>query len=187
MTDEVDERRAAREEQRRREREWTAEFERRASAADAARAERARAERTAALRAAWAGGERGGSHSFAEVTGPDGGEPVRIAVAWLGRHRAVARAFRDGPTHGQISDPLGIAIVAVAALVLGLDHGIRRLILRLSDRPRWAVVAAVGPDGKPVLVHHDRDERPVALAAAALADRVEREGPTALRPTGGRP
>ncbi|MFF7455093.1 hypothetical protein [Kitasatospora sp. NPDC008115] len=111
---------------------------------------------------------------------------MRIAVVWLGRHRAVARAFRGGPTHGRISDPLGFAIVAVTALVLGIDHGIRRLILRLSDRPRRAV-AAVGPDGEPVLVHHDRDERPVALAAAALADRVEREGPAALHPTGGRP
>ncbi|MFE7563228.1 hypothetical protein [Kitasatospora sp. NPDC057500] len=87
MTDEVDERRAAREERRRREREWTAAFEQKA-AADAARAERGRAECTAALRAPRVHGGRGGNHTFAEVTGPDGGEPVRIAVVRPGRYRA---------------------------------------------------------------------------------------------------
>ncbi|MFB7474033.1 hypothetical protein [Kitasatospora sp. NPDC056184] len=184
MTDSVDER-AVREEQRRREREWTAEFERRAAAADTAREERARADRAAALRAAWARGGRGERHTFAEVAAPDGGEPVRIAVVWLGRYRPVRRAFRGSVTHGQVGDGLGIVIVAAAGLVLGLHHIVRRLLLRLSDGPRWAVVAAVRPDGKHVVVRRERDERPAALAAAALADRVERDGAAAVTAAGG--
>ncbi|WP_380279394.1 hypothetical protein [Kitasatospora purpeofusca] len=184
MTDAIDER-AAREEQRRREREWTAEFERRAAATDAARAERARAESAAALRACWARGERGERHTFVEVVGPDGGEPVRIAVVWLGRYRAVRRAFRGSITHGSVSDGLGFVIVAAVALVLGLHHVVRRLLLRLSDGPRWAVVAAVGPGGKHVVVLRERDEPPAAFAAAALADRIERDGAAGLEGTGG--
>ncbi|MET8702515.1 hypothetical protein ABZW10_27165 [Kitasatospora sp. NPDC004723] len=174
------------EEQRRREREWTAEFERRAAATDAARAERTRVERAAALRAAWARGERGERHAFTEVGGPDGGEPVRIAVVWLGRFRAVARACRPSASGGgQITDGLGVVLLLPVLLLLGLDHGLRLLFLRLSGRPRWAVVAAVGAGGKPVVVHRGRDQRPAALAAAALAERVEREGAAALRTGGG--
>ncbi|MER7704275.1 hypothetical protein ABTX81_15410 [Kitasatospora sp. NPDC097605] len=174
--DGADERRAAREEQRRREREWTAEFERRAAAADAARAERERAERNAALRAAWVRGTRGGNHAFAEVAGPDGGEPVRIAVVWPGRHRAARRAFRGGPTHGPISDPVGLLLVIAVGLVPGLDLGVRRLVLRLSDRPRWAVVAAVGAKGKPTLRTGPR----------RAARRPRRGGPGRPRRAGGR-
>ncbi|MER5355901.1 hypothetical protein ABT093_36975 [Kitasatospora sp. NPDC002551] len=188
MTDEaaeVDERRAAREEQRRREREWTAEFERKAAAADAARAERERAGRAAALRACWARGERGESHAFAEIAGPDGGEPVRIAVVWLGRFRAVPRAFRGSLTHGAIGDGLGFLILLAVALLVGLHHVVRRLFLRWSGGPRWAVVGTAGPGGKHVVVRRERDVGPAALAAAELADRVEREGAAALPAAGG--
>lgn len=180
-------------ERRRREREWSAEFERRAAAGALARTERekadevaARVRRTVERRAGWARGERGHLGEIVEVAGPvaDGpgavaGEPVRIAVAWRGRFRSVARAFRpvSVPTFETVGE--GFLFVVPYAVLFGLYRGTGRLVLTLTRRPAWAVVAAVGP-GRPFVVQACADGRTAAEAAAALADRVEQEGAAAV-------
>ncbi|MEV7599481.1 hypothetical protein AB0O91_19090 [Kitasatospora sp. NPDC089797] len=177
-------------EQRKRERAWTAAFEerQRAGAAEAALTS------TAEERAAWAKGERGGRIGYLDVTGPaapagptgPAGEPVRIAVVWLGRYRATSRRLNDYvPLRGVGGDGCeGTLLLIPVAALIGLDFGLRWTVLRLLGRPRWAVAAAVGPyigtRGNNLVLRRFRNRKDALRHAAALADDVEREGPAAL-------
>ncbi|MFJ8625751.1 hypothetical protein ACIRD3_23270 [Kitasatospora sp. NPDC093550] len=177
-------------EQKKRERAWTEQFEKRQKVRETEDRERAHLAAIAGERQAWAEGRRTGSIGYLDVTGPDG-VPVRIAVVWLGRFRATRK-----PLNGY--DPLpapelngsgveGILLFALYAVLVGLNSGLRWLVLRLADRPRWAVGAAAGPDrGKGgehnTVLLRGRSRRQALRYAAALADRVEREGTAALTP-----
>ncbi|GLW69741.1 hypothetical protein Kpho02_20400 [Kitasatospora phosalacinea] len=173
---------AVRAERLRREREWVEALEKRIQERNAVERARRLAEAQQAERDSWADGERGGAGSHTEVTGPDG-VPVRIAVVRLSRGDAVARAFQ--PSHGP-SDFSGgaevLLLVVPYLLLLGLYRATRRLVRELRGRPRWAVVAAVGPTGRPAAVLYGRDEEPVIRAATALAERVEQRGAAAVPP-----
>jgi hypothetical protein len=167
--------------QRRREQEWLARFEQRQAELTAQAEAQRRDGAMAAERARWAEGKRGGQedYGYVEVTGPDA-EPVRIGVVWLGRFRAVARAFRTtggGPVG--LVDPYAIVILVAFGLVLLANFAVRWALLRLTGRPRWAVVVAVGAGGEGTVVLRGRDRAQIARAAAALADRVEQEGASA--------
>ncbi|MEV7772565.1 hypothetical protein [Kitasatospora sp. NPDC086791] len=177
-------------EQKKREKAFTAEFEKRQKAIEAESREQRHVASIAAERTSWAKGERAGSIGYLDVTGPDE-VPVRIAVVWLGRFRATRRPLNDYdpiPAVDLASGGVeGILLFALYVILVGLNSGLRWLILRLTGRPRWAVGAAAGPDrGKGganntvLLRGHSRRE--ALRYAAALADRVEQDGTAALTP-----
>ncbi|MER7850097.1 hypothetical protein ABTZ03_39890 [Kitasatospora sp. NPDC096077] len=169
-------------EQKKREKAWTAEFEERQRANGA----EAVITSTVQEREAWAKGERAGRIGYLDVTGPDDLR-VRIAVVWLGRFRATARRLNDyNPLRhagGDFGDGL-LLTIPIAALA-GLNFGLRWVVLRLFNRPRWAVAAAVGPHigtcGHNLVLRRLRNRGEALRYAAALADDVEREGTAALR------
>ncbi|GLW52201.1 hypothetical protein [Kitasatospora phosalacinea] len=163
----------------RREREWVEALEKRIQERDAVERARREAEARQAERDAWAEGERGAAGSHTEVTGPDG-EPVRIAVVWLGRHQAVAGAFRPSPSPDFGSSGEAFFFVVPYLLLLGLYRATGWLLLELRRRPRWAVAVAVGPAARPVAVIRGRDREQVIRAASDLAARVEQEGAAAV-------
>ncbi|MEU3567460.1 hypothetical protein AB0E96_03375 [Kitasatospora sp. NPDC036755] len=176
-------------EQKKREKAWTAEFEQRQEARAAEELARQEGLSTAREREAWARGERDGSIGYVDVTGPDR-RPVRIAVVWLGRLGATARPLHayDPMRHvdGSGSGGEGVLLLIPIAALLGLNFGLRWLLLALLGRPRWAVAAKAGRDrgkrgGNTVLLR-TRDRRQALRYAAALADRVERDGTAALTP-----
>ncbi|QKW23426.1 hypothetical protein HUT16_33945 [Kitasatospora sp. NA04385] len=171
--------RAAREERLRREREWTEALEKRIQARDEVERERQRAEARKAERESWADGQRGGIGEFSQVTGPDG-EPVRIAVVWLGRPHSVARAFEPKLSTNFAAGGEGILFAIPLMLLFGLYRVACWLLLELRRTPRWAVVAAVGAAGKPIAVRRGRDEQAMIRAATALAEQVEQEGTAAI-------
>ncbi|KJS55246.1 hypothetical protein VM98_14345 [Streptomyces rubellomurinus subsp. indigoferus] len=175
--------------QKEREKAWNAEFEKRQAAGEAEAREQQRVTGTARERESWGGGRRSGSIGFVDVTGPDG-QPVRIAVVWLGRFRATAgrlhayepmRNLDGGGGTGE-----GVLLLIPIALLVGLNFGLRWLVLALLRRPRWAVAAKAGSErgkagGNTVLLR-TRDRAEAYRYAAALADRVERDGSAALTP-----
>ncbi|MFD7735197.1 hypothetical protein ACFV6F_33050 [Kitasatospora phosalacinea] len=169
----------ARAERLRREREWGAALEKRIQERDAAERARQQAEARQAERDSWAEGERGAAGSHTEVTGPDG-EPVRIAVVWLGRHRAVERAFRPHPSPDFASSGEAFLFVIPYLLLVGLYRATGWLLLELLHRPRWAVAVTVGPAARPVAVLRGRGRGQAIRAAADLAARVEQEGAAAV-------
>ncbi|MBO1414535.1 hypothetical protein [Streptomyces sp. FH025] len=167
-------------EQKERGNAWTAEFEqrRKASAAEAL------VTSTAAEREAWARGERAGRIGYLDVTGPDG-RRVRLAVVWLGRFRATSKPLNDyDPLRGVQAYGDGFLLLIPLAALLGLNFALRWAVLRLLDRPRWAVAAAVGPyvgtSGNNLVPRRFRARREALRYAAALADEVERDGEAAL-------
>ncbi|MGA5820700.1 hypothetical protein ACPC54_22880 [Kitasatospora sp. NPDC094028] len=173
--------------QKQREKVWNAEFAQRAAAGEAELRERQRIENTARERESWSGGRRTGSIGHVDTTGPDG-EPVRIAVVWLGRLRATARPLHAYDPMRHLSGNAGgegVLLLIPIALLVGLNFGVRWLLLALLGRPRWAVAAKAGSErakggGNTVLLRTRR--RSDALRyAAALADRIERDGAVALR------
>ncbi|MFI2611567.1 hypothetical protein [Kitasatospora sp. NPDC018619] len=173
--------------QKAREQAWTEQFEQRRQAGEAAEQELQERLAMAREREAWAHGRRSGSIGYVDVTGPDR-RPVRIAVVWLGRFGAT-----DRPLHAY--DPLrhvggsaggeGVLLLLPVAALLGLNFGLRWLVLALSGRRRWAVAVKAGRDrgrrgGNTVLLR-TRDRAEALRYAAALADRIERGGTAALR------
>ncbi|MFE7526714.1 hypothetical protein ACFU7Y_13425 [Kitasatospora sp. NPDC057542] len=175
-------------EQKKREKAWTEEFEERRKALQSE--EHQLATSIAANRAAWADGRRSGAAfaGYVDVTGPDA-VPVRIAVVWLGRIGATRRPLNDYDPLRFVSGAGGgegvLLLIPVAALV-GLNFGLRWLVLRLLGRPRWAVAAKAGSDrgkrgGNTVLLR-TRDRATALKYAAALADRIEQDGTAALTP-----
>ncbi|MEU9042794.1 MULTISPECIES: hypothetical protein [unclassified Kitasatospora] len=177
-------------EQKKREKAWTAEFEKRQKVLEAEDRERRHVTSIAAERAAWAEGKRAGSVGFIDVTGPDE-VPVRIAVMWLGRFRATRKPLNDYDPFRHVDGTGGggdgLILLVLYTVLIGLNSGLRWLVLRLADRPRWAVAAAMGPDrgkGGPnnIVLLRSRSRRRALRSAAALADRVEQDGTAALTP-----
>ncbi|MFI8459343.1 hypothetical protein [Kitasatospora sp. NPDC085464] len=175
-------------EQKKREKAWSAEFTKRQEVVETETREHQRTASIAAERKAWAEGKRAGSIGYLDVTGPDD-EPVRIAVVWLGRFRATRKPL-DGydpvpPTDLSSGGVEGLVLFVLYVVLVGLNAGLRWLALRLADRPRWAVGAAAGPDrgrggDNNVILLRSRSRRAALRFAAALADRVERDGTAAL-------
>ncbi|MFE1320051.1 hypothetical protein [Kitasatospora phosalacinea] len=169
----------ARAERLRREREWVEALEKRIQERNAVERARREAEARQAERDSWGKGERGAAGSHTEVTGPDG-EPVRIAVVWLGRHQAVAQAFRPSSSMNLETSGEAFLLVIPYLLLLGLYRATCWLLLELRRGPRWAVAVAVGPTARPVAVLRGRDREQVIRAASDLAARVEQEGAAAV-------
>ncbi|MFJ6622256.1 hypothetical protein ACIQOW_32335 [Kitasatospora sp. NPDC091335] len=175
-------------EQKKREKAWSAEFEERRKAKEAEEQERRRAAAIASNRAAWATGRAGGSETigYVDVTGPDA-VPVRIAVVWLGRFGATARPLNDyRPLRNvDVGGGEGIIYLIPYAALVGLNFGVRWLVLQLLGRPLWAVAARTGADrggrGSATVLLRTRDRATALKRAAALADRVEQDGTAALR------
>ncbi|WP_051837132.1 hypothetical protein [Streptomyces sp. NRRL WC-3742] len=173
--------------QKERERAWTEEHRKRQAALEVEQREQERVEFAARERTAWALGKRGGRIGHLDVTAPDG-EQVRIAVVWLGRFRATRKPLDDyAPLRHVIPDGEGVLLLIPIAALIGLDFALRWAVLALLGRPRWAVGAAVGDDrgkgGDNNLVLLRTRHRDTALRqASALADAVERTGRTALTP-----
>lgn len=173
-------------EQKKREKAWSEEFEQRRKAREAEDRELQESLSTTRERTAWARGERDGSIGYVDVTGPDR-RPVRIAVVWLGRLGATHRPLHayDPMRHvGGEAGGEGVLLLVPIAAVLGLNFGLRWLVLALLRQPRWAVAAKTGGDrgkrgGNTVLLR-TRNRAEALKAAAALADRVERDGAAAL-------
>ncbi|MFE7636256.1 hypothetical protein ACFU7Z_19700 [Kitasatospora sp. NPDC057518] len=173
-------------EQKKREKAWSEEFEQRRKAREAEDRELQESLSTTRERTAWARGERDGSIGYVDVTGPDR-RPVRIAVVWLGRLWATHRPLHtyDPMRHvGGEAGGEGVLLLVPIAAVLGLNFGLRWLVLALLRRPRWAVAAKAGGDrgkrgGNTVLLR-TRNRAEALKAAAAMADRVERDGAAAL-------
>ncbi|MET8545161.1 hypothetical protein ABZW03_31660 [Kitasatospora sp. NPDC004799] len=172
-------------EQKKREKAWTEAFEQRQKVREAEQREHEEIRSTESERRAWTHGTRSGSIGYVDVTGPDG-RPVRIAVVWLGRLFPTSRRLRayeplvnvDG-TAGE-----GVLLVIPIAILLGLNFGLRWLVLALLRRPRWAVAAKAGDDrhkrgGNTVLLR-TRHRATALKYAAELADRIERDGAAAL-------
>ncbi|WP_416874854.1 hypothetical protein [Kitasatospora sp. SC0581] len=141
--------------------------------------ERSSAGAMALQRKAWARGDRTVFTHVVDVTGPDG-RPVTVSLSWLGEYQ--------GPEEGSRSEKLLnlLALVpfmeVVAAAVIGLTLLSRWLFIELTGRPHFAVTARIdGADGADWQVVARTRRRPAAMkAAAALADRVERDGAAAL-------
>ncbi|MFJ9608191.1 hypothetical protein ACIRS1_17825 [Kitasatospora sp. NPDC101176] len=173
--------------QQEREAAWNARHEAQQKAWQAQERERQAARAAESERAAWTRGRRAGQVGHLDVTGPDG-VPVRIAVVWLGRFRATTRPLNDyNPLrHVQPDGGDGLLLLVPFALLVLLDFAVRWSFLRLTGRPCWAVAAAAGPDigtrGRNLVLRRTPSRRPALLAAAALADRVERDGVAALTP-----
>ncbi|MFE6054281.1 hypothetical protein ACFQ6N_26310 [Kitasatospora sp. NPDC056446] len=172
--------------QKERERAWTEEFEKRGKVLEAEAREERFVTSVAQERLAWAEGRRAGSIGYVDVTGADG-ERVRIAVMWLGRFRATRKPLNDYDPFRQVEAGAGEGLLLLIpyAVLVGLNAGLRWLVLRLANRPRWAVAAAAGPDrGKGgtrnLVLLRSRSRREALRYAAALADRVERDGTAAL-------
>ncbi|MFE4976180.1 hypothetical protein ACFRAR_29275 [Kitasatospora sp. NPDC056651] len=184
------------EERRRREQAWSAEQRTREEEFEQRRKTRETEDRAlqeslsvTKERKAWARGERDGSIGHVEATGPDA-VPVRIAVVWLGRFGATAKRLdnHDPFRHvaGTPDSVEGILLLVPLAALIGLNVGIRWLVLRLLGRPLWAVAAKAGSDrgergGNTVLLR-TRHRAQALTYAAALADRIERDGTAALTP-----
>ncbi|MFE7588279.1 hypothetical protein ACFU6K_02685 [Kitasatospora sp. NPDC057512] len=173
-------------EQKKREKAWSEEFEQRQKTREAEDRALQESQSTTRERTAWARGERDGSIGYVDVTGPDR-RPVRIAVVWLGRLGATHRPLHaydpmrhvDGGGGGE-----GVLLLVPIAALLGLNFGLRWLVLALLRRPRWAVAAKAGGNrgrrgGNTVLLR-TRNRAEALKYAAALADRVERDGAAAL-------
>ncbi|MFD5431402.1 hypothetical protein ACFWJ4_04355 [Kitasatospora sp. NPDC127067] len=176
-------------EQKKRESAWTAEFEARQKAQQAEARERELATSIAANRTAWAEGRRTGADAlgYVDATGPDA-VTVRIAVVWLGRFRATRKRLNDYNPFRNVDPGSGEGLIVLIpyAVLVGLDSGLRWLVLQLLGRPLWAVAAKAGSDrdkrgGNTVLLR-TRDRAVALRHAAALADRVEQEGAAALTP-----
>ncbi|MFB7474031.1 hypothetical protein [Kitasatospora sp. NPDC056184] len=145
---------------------------------------RAKADAVALQRRSWARGEN--VHwTPVTVTTPDG-RPVGLRVVWIG-----AGLPGDGNLDRRASRNLvavhlmGLLVLLselVGALML-LGLALRWLHIELTGRPHYAVLATA--DGAPVAVHRTRRRKQALIAAAALADRIEREGTTALAAPGG--
>ncbi|MFJ8476877.1 hypothetical protein [Kitasatospora sp. NPDC094011] len=169
------ERRAAEEQRRERDRELS---------------ERARRGAMTLQRRAWGRGESGGFADHVEVRGPDG-VPVRIAVGRVGLSTRIGEPPRNGkPSPVDVIVgcaplvPVVVAVAVVVGIVALVVTMVRRLVLELSGKPHWSVSAAVGAEpSAAVVVCRSRRAPESARAAAELADRVEREGAAAVRPT----
>ncbi|MER5355902.1 hypothetical protein ABT093_36980 [Kitasatospora sp. NPDC002551] len=143
--------------------------------------QRARARAIARQRRSWARGETI-NWAPVTVTTPDG-RPVGLRVAWAdaglpsGKH-----SDKHSGRHELIAFLLGLLVLLseLSGVLLVLGLALRWLFIELTGRPHYAVLATA--DNTPVAVHRTRRRRQALLAAAALADRVEREGTTALTP-----
>ncbi|MFI6156543.1 hypothetical protein ACIBCA_28115 [Kitasatospora sp. NPDC051170] len=173
--------------QKERERAWTEEHRERQAVLEVEQREQQRVEFAAQERTAWAQGRRAGLIGHVDVSAPDG-EQVRIAVVWLGRFRATRKPLNDySPLRSTNATGEGVLLLIPIAALIGLDFALRWAVLALLGRPRWAVGAAVGDDrgrgGDNNLVLLRTRHRDTALRqASALADAVERSGRAALTP-----
>ncbi|MFB7474032.1 hypothetical protein [Kitasatospora sp. NPDC056184] len=135
-------------------------------------------------RRSWARGENVPYTGHVAVAGPDG-RTVGLSVVRLDVPGAVPKPKRrrSGPgieASGLASDASGIGAVLAMVAVLGFLLFVvgRWLFNELTGRPHFAVLATA--EGTAVAVHRTRRRRPALIAAAALADRIEREGATDL-------
>ncbi|MFE6865457.1 hypothetical protein ACFVFS_02755 [Kitasatospora sp. NPDC057692] len=140
---------------------------------------RAEADAVALQRRSWARGEN--VHwTPVTVTTPDG-RPVGLRVVWVGAGlpgdgKPDKRGARNRLVVGILGLLTLLSELGGALVFLGL--ALRWLHIELTGRPHYAVLATA--DGVPVAVHRTRRRKQALTAAAALADRVEREGTTAL-------
>ncbi|GAA1404421.1 hypothetical protein GCM10009639_50320 [Kitasatospora putterlickiae] len=145
----------------------------------AERERRARADAAALRRRGWARGENV-QWTPLTVTTPDG-RLVGLRVVRVGSGPPAADvAGKPGARSDLLVGVLGLlALLAefVAVLML-LGLAVQWLFVELTGRPRWAVVATA--DGVPLTVQRTRRREQALIAAAALADRLEREGTAAL-------
>ncbi|MER6365027.1 hypothetical protein [Kitasatospora sp. NPDC001527] len=134
--------------------------------------QRARARAIVRQRRSWARGETI-NWAPVTVTTPDG-RPVGLPS---GKH-----SDKHSGRHELIAFLLGLLVLLseLSGVLLVLGLALRWLFIELTGRPHYAVLATA--DNTPVAVHRTRRRRQALLAAAALADRVEREGTTALTP-----
>ncbi|MEV6972381.1 hypothetical protein [Kitasatospora sp. NPDC093806] len=155
-----------------------------ADAAESAR--RTRAEALALQRRLWARGEQ--AHlAPVTVTGPDD-VTVNIRVVWAGAIPAPPAVDRAGRRRLWLMEALGAVatvLYPLAALFL-LGLAARWLFIELTGRPHYAVLATAPATGAHVITHRTRRRKHAFIAAATLADRVERDGATALTPAAGR-
>uniref|UniRef100_UPI0036D3B2E3 hypothetical protein n=1 Tax=Kitasatospora purpeofusca TaxID=67352 RepID=UPI0036D3B2E3 len=146
-------------------------------------------------RRSWARGENVPYTGYVEVAGPDR-TAVHLSVVRLDVPGAVPkpkparptaepkRRRRPGPDASALaSDASGLGAVLAMAVGLGfllLVTG-RWLFIELTGRPHYAVLATA--DGVPA-VQRTRRRKQALIAAATLADRIERDGTAALTTPG---
>ncbi|WP_380279398.1 hypothetical protein [Kitasatospora purpeofusca] len=140
---------------------------------------RARAGAVARQRRSWARGEN--IHwTPVTVTTPDG-RPVGLRVVWVGAGLPAdgeldKRESRNRFVVGLLGLLTVLSEIGGALLLLAL--ALRWLFIELTGRPHYAVLATA--DGVPVAVQRTRRRKQALIAAAALADRIERDGTAAL-------
>ncbi|MEV6972382.1 hypothetical protein [Kitasatospora sp. NPDC093806] len=143
-------------------------------------------------RRSWARGESINFTGYVEVAGPDR-QRICLYVVWLGSPGAVPKPkskpkrFRrlrrfNLDSSGLASDASGLG--ALLAVIVGLGFllflATRWLFIELTGRPHYAVLAITAAAGAHVITHRTRRRKPSLLAAADLADRVERDGAAAV-------